>query len=61
MYISLPSLHDCDIKFPNFTRPLYGVGEHNLKFFFLFVNLDTVISDSNAEMSPIFDKLNEIE
>ena len=29
---------------PNFTRPLYGVGEHNTKiFFFFFVNLDTVL------------------
>ena len=29
LYISLPSLHPCDMKFPNFTRWLYGVGEHN--------------------------------
>ena len=28
LYISLPSLHPCDIKLPNFTRLLYGVGEH---------------------------------
>ena len=29
--------HHCDIKLPNFTSPLYGVGEHNTKivaFFF---------------------------
>ena len=32
-YISLPSLHDCDMKITNFTRPLYGVGEHNKKTF----------------------------
>ena len=30
LYISLPSLHDCEnqIKLPNFTRSLYGVGDH---------------------------------
>ena len=28
----------CDMKLPNFTRPLYGVqGEHNTKTFFFFV------------------------
>ena len=31
LYISLPSLHHYDMKLPNFTRPLYGVGEHNTK------------------------------
>ena len=30
---NLASLHDCDMKRPNLTRPLYGVGEHNTKFF----------------------------
>ena len=37
LYISLPSLHHYDMKLPNFTSPLYGVGEHNTKivaFFF---------------------------
>ena len=38
----LPSLYDCDMIPPNFTRPLYGVGEHNTRIFF-FVNLDTVL------------------
>ena len=30
LYISLQSLHDCDnhMKLPNFTRSLYGVGDH---------------------------------
>ena len=38
LYISLPSLHPCDMKLPNFTRLLYGVGEHNIKVvFFLFL------------------------
>ena len=37
LYSSLPSLHHYDTKLPNFTSPLYGVGEHNTKivaFFF---------------------------
>ena len=29
---NLASLHDYDMKRPNLTRPLYGVGEHNTKF-----------------------------
>ena len=31
LYISLLSLHHYDIKIPNFTSLLYGVGEHNTK------------------------------
>ena len=31
LYISLPSLHHYNMKFPYFTGPLYGVGEHNTK------------------------------
>ena len=40
LYISLPSLNDCNTKLPIFTHPLYGVGDHNRKFLFLFLNLD---------------------
>ena len=36
LYNSLPSLHDYDVKIPNFTCPLYAVGEHNTKIFFFF-------------------------
>ena len=37
LYISLLWLHPCDMKLPNFTRLLYGVGEHNTKVvFFVF-------------------------
>ena len=36
LYNSLPSLHDYNVKIPNFTCPLYGVGEHNTKIFFFF-------------------------
>ena len=37
LYISLSSLHHYDMKFPYFTSPHYGVGEHDTKivaFFF---------------------------
>ena len=36
-YISLPSLPPCDIKLPNFTRSLYGVGEQNTKVVFFLL------------------------
>ena len=49
------------MKLFNFTHPLYEVGEHNAKFFFLFLNLDTVLSDLTLENLRTFDKLNEIE
>ena len=50
------------MKLPNFTRPLYEVGEHNTqKIFFLFLNFDTVLTDSTQKISPAFDKLNEIK
>ena len=47
------------MKLPNFTRPLYEVGEHNTQIFFL--NFDTVLSDSTHKISQTFDKLNEIK
>ena len=47
LYISLPSLHDLDMKRPNFTRPLYEEVEHDTKIFYLI--LDTVFSDSTPE------------
>ena len=39
LYISLPSLHHCDIKLPNFTRSLYGLGEQNTDVVFFFSKL----------------------
>ena len=37
-------------KLPKFTHRLNGVGEHNTNiFFFFFLNLSTVLSDSTAE------------
>ena len=50
MYISQPSLHDCDMKLSNFMCLLFGVGEQNTKeFLCLFLNFDTVLSDSTPE------------
>ena len=50
LYISLPSLQPCDMKLPDFTPSLHGVGEHNTKVvFFYFLNLDPVLSDSTRE------------
>ena len=37
----LEIVHDCEMKLPHFTRPLYGVGEQNTK-----ISLDVVLSDS---------------
>ena len=42
LYISLPSLHDYDVKMPNFT--FCRGREHNTTtFFFLFLYFDTVL------------------
>ena len=41
-YISLPSLHDYDVKMPNF---LFYRG---INIFFLFVNLDIVLRNSTS-------------
>ena len=43
------------MKLPNFTRLLYGVGENrqHKNFLFLFLNLDTVPSDSTANFWQI--------
>ena len=42
LYISLPSLHNYDMKLPNFTSLHYGVGEHweHNSCRFHFLNLD---------------------
>ena len=47
------------MKLPNFTRPLYGLGEHNNKnFLFLFLNfIGTVLSDLTQKISPTIGKL----
>ena len=47
------------MKLPNFTRPLYGLGEHNKKNFpFLFLNfIGTVLWDLTQKISPTIGKL----
>ena len=46
----------------DFTRPLYGVDEHNTKFSFSFPKLRYDPFGFNAKkISPTFDKLNEVE
>ena len=50
------------MKRPNFTRPIYGIGEHKTqKCIFFFQTLDKVLSDLTQKISPTFDKLNEIK
>ena len=62
LYSSLPSLHPCDMKLPNFTRLLYGVGKHHTKVvFFLFLTQIRSFRIQPEDTSPIFSKLNEIE
>ena len=42
LYISLPSLHEYDVKMPNFTF-CRGRGHNTTTFFFLFLYFDTVL------------------
>ena len=39
LYISRPSMHDCDNILSNFTHPLYEVHEHDKKKMFSFSQL----------------------
>ena len=54
--ISSPSLHDYNVKVPNFT--LCGGSEH--KSTFVFLNFDKVFWHSIPEKLP-FDQLNQLE
>ena len=45
LYISLPSLHDYDGKF-RISRFMEDVNKRQLNFFFLFLNLNMVLSNS---------------
>ena len=57
----LPSLHHYDMKLPNFTSPLYGVGEHNTKIVAFFFLTYKTINTVPKKISPRFAKLYEIE
>ena len=49
-------------KLPNFKCASFIEKEKTTqKFSFPFVNLDTVLSDSTPEISPIFDKSNDVK
>ena len=47
LYMSLPSLHDCDVKKPNFTF-FGGRKQAHDECFFLFLNLSVVLSRGNT-------------
>ena len=61
MYISLPLLHHYNMELPNFTSPLYGVGEHNTTVVAFFFKTEITIDTVPKKISPRFAKLNEIE
>ena len=49
------------MKLPNFTHPLFEVGEHNAKeIYIFFLNLDTVLSDLSPEISGRYLKTREM-
>ena len=52
-YISLPSLHDQDVKFPD-GKFCGGCKDTITNFFFLFVNLGAVSKSSTQKISPTF-------
>ena len=49
LFISLPSLQPCDMKVPNFTRSLHMRWTQHKSCLFLFLHLNTVLSDSTWE------------
>ena len=57
----LPSLPHYEMKLPNFTSPLYGVGEHNTKIVAFFFLTYKTINTVPKKISPRFAKLYEIE
>ena len=62
LYVSLPSLHHHDMKLPNFTSLLDGVGEHNTTIVaFFFLNYLTIDMPVPKKIYPTFAKLKEIE
>ena len=51
LYISLPSLHDYNVKMPKFTPPppKAKAGTQDSHFLFLFLNFDTVLQNSTLK------------
>ena len=58
--ISEPSLHDYDVKVPNFTFFLRTVTQDD-NFVFLFFNFDEVLQNSNPKKLPTFDESTKME
>ena len=52
--ISLPLLHEYDVKFFSFT--FYGGREHKTTIFFLLLDLDTILYNQLAENSLTLNK-----
>ena len=59
LYISLSSVHDCDVKMPYLT--FCGGREHKATISFFFFCYDTVFWNSTPQKLPRFVELNEIE
>ena len=57
LYISLPSLHDYNVKLPNLLRT--GTKDNN--FLFLFLNFDKSFRIQLQNNLPTLDELNEME
>ena len=59
LLISLPSMHDYDVKMPNFT--FCGGHEQKTTFFFVSYNLTQSFRIQLQKNLPTFDELNEME
>ena len=58
-FFSLPSMHDYDVKMPNFT--FCGGHEQKTTFFFVSYNLTQSFRIQLQKNLPTFDELNEME
>ena len=62
LYISLPSVHDYNLKMPNFTFFLWRTRTQDNDFVFLFLNFDTVFHNKLLQKKlATFDELNKME
>ena len=59
LYFSLPSLHDYNVKVPNFT--FCRGRERNQRLYFYSLELWYCLPESNSRNLPTFDELNELE
>ena len=61
LYISYPSLQVCNLKLPNFTSLVYGIGEHSTRIFFFYSQIWSFWIQPQKIISPRFYKLKESE